>query len=563
MKTIIVYLAPYRSHYLPFEKLLHELKENGYNVVILTSYCNVLLYDFIKSFWDEPIIILKDTLNPLLEIKQKEIKNWDTLFENLNNNSDNFPFNLLKETMNCKNEKTINDTDKNEITKAFCNLIRQTDLYNRVKENIKIPKQSYAFERLNFLDEPKAFFQDKQLEIQTFNNILLSEILFPQYIKKPFYFSLYRSDFILFRILRRYLEMGFHMKVFEMQFSPETKYERLKDIIEKHRPVAFILEPFTSYLMHLLKKEKVDYILVTSTCFNEKRKNMPPLDSYFIPKKSVLSCNYVNFLWQKKNILGLFHKQIYIKHFVKNKKSLSPRTMGIRLKDCPELILGVKEFEYPITRTALDDNIHFIGPKNMNYTSSNNKFDWESIGNYNKLIYFSFGTVVDILLLRNAKDDFVKFINRIIQACSEIDGLTLIISLGGRNFPKHELINSSKNIHIFDWVPQQTEILNKASLAITHGGLGTVKECLINKVPMLAYPIAGDQFGNSGRIVYHKLGLRGKYKRDSSKKIKQKIQTILKSESISQNVKKMNEIFLNSYNRNTGAEVIESILNNS
>ena len=62
------------------------------------------------------------------------------------------------------------------------------------------------------------------------------------------------------------------------------------------------------------------------------------------------------------------------------------------------------------------------------------------------------------------------------------------------------------NVSVHSWVPQ-VDVLQHASLAIVHGGLGSVKECVVNNVPMLTVPMGRDQHDNGIRIRHHHLGL--------------------------------------------------------
>jgi UDP:flavonoid glycosyltransferase YjiC (YdhE family) len=53
----------------------------------------------------------------------------------------------------------------------------------------------------------------------------------------------------------------------------------------------------------------------------------------------------------------------------------------------------------------------------------------------------------------------------------------------------------------------QLALLARADAAITHGGLGTIKECIWHGVPMLVLPGDHDQPGNAMRVELHGLGL--------------------------------------------------------
>lgn len=64
------------------------------------------------------------------------------------------------------------------------------------------------------------------------------------------------------------------------------------------------------------------------------------------------------------------------------------------------------------------------------------------------------------------------------------------------------------NILAARWYPQLS-VLSSASLIITHGGFGTVREALFFGVPMIVYPCGVDQSGNAARVARLRVGLAG------------------------------------------------------
>jgi MGT family glycosyltransferase len=64
------------------------------------------------------------------------------------------------------------------------------------------------------------------------------------------------------------------------------------------------------------------------------------------------------------------------------------------------------------------------------------------------------------------------------------------------------------NILAARWYPQLT-VLSRASLIITHGGFGTVREALFFGVPMIVFPCGVDQPGNAARVVRLRVGIAG------------------------------------------------------
>ena len=99
--------------------------------------------------------------------------------------------------------------------------------------------------------------------------------------------------------------------------------------------------------------------------------------------------------------------------------------------------------------------------------------------------------------------DFIRCLVEVIGKHSEFD---MVISLGkkGEVFPIDKI---PSNIKIYDYV-NQIDILKKVDLVITHGGAGTIKECICHEVPMLIVPSSYDQMGNASKVHYHRIGLK-------------------------------------------------------
>jgi MGT family glycosyltransferase len=104
------------------------------------------------------------------------------------------------------------------------------------------------------------------------------------------------------------------------------------------------------------------------------------------------------------------------------------------------------------------------------------------------LIYVSLGTLFnsDHTFYRNSVEAFA-------------DGkYQAIISLGKRYEPG-TLGTVPPNVHILKYVPQ-LEILKRAALFISHGGMNSVNESLVNGVPLLLAPLRADQPHISRRV---------------------------------------------------------------
>jgi zeaxanthin glucosyltransferase len=72
----------------------------------------------------------------------------------------------------------------------------------------------------------------------------------------------------------------------------------------------------------------------------------------------------------------------------------------------------------------------------------------------------------------------------------------------GNNIECADLGPIPSNVIVVDQAPQ-IELLQRATLCITHAGLNTALESLAYGVPMVAIPIGYDQFGVAACIAYH------------------------------------------------------------
>ena len=140
-------------------------------------------------------------------------------------------------------------------------------------------------------------------------------------------------------------------------------------------------------------------------------------------------------------------------------------------------------------RPRLPRNFYYTGPFVDEAARPPIQFPWRQLDG-RPLVYASLGTA------RAVKPAIFRFIA---EACNELD-LQLVISLGGRDDPA-----------ISDDLPRrplvvkqapQLQLLKKADIVITHSGLNTVLEALMEGKPILAIPIAYDQPAVADRLAW-------------------------------------------------------------
>lgn len=118
----------------------------------------------------------------------------------------------------------------------------------------------------------------------------------------------------------------------------------------------------------------------------------------------------------------------------------------------------------------------------------------------NPLIYCTLGTMSE----RYPNTEI--FIKAVLSLFMVRPQWNLILSLG-KSGKTLEINNLPENIKVIDYAPQH-EILKHADIVLTHGGYGTVKECIYYGVPMIVFSCSYDQHGNAARVHYHRIGIK-------------------------------------------------------
>jgi len=121
-------------------------------------------------------------------------------------------------------------------------------------------------------------------------------------------------------------------------------------------------------------------------------------------------------------------------------------------------------------------------------------FPWERLTGA-PLIYASMGT------LQNGQAETF----RAILAATERPGCQVVLSVG-MNTPPGSLTLARPDTIVVQRAPQ-LELLQRASLCVTHAGMNTTLEALAQGVPLVAIPITNDQPGVAARILASGTGL--------------------------------------------------------
>jgi zeaxanthin glucosyltransferase len=201
----------------------------------------------------------------------------------------------------------------------------------------------------------------------------------------------------------------------------------------------------------------------------------------------------------------------------------------------------IPEFEFP---RQLPLHFHFTGSFHQSIARQAIAFPFERLDG-RPLIYASMGTV---------QNRFSFIFRTIAEACASPD-TQLVISLGGRLDPE-AFSNLPGNPIIVKYAPQ-LELLQRASLNITHAGLNTTLESLSYGVPMVAIPVTDDQPGVAARIAWTGTGEIVTLSQLSVPKLRGAIKRVLTEGSYQQNAVRLQALMRQTRGVNRAADIIE------
>lgn len=213
----------------------------------------------------------------------------------------------------------------------------------------------------------------------------------------------------------------------------------------------------------------------------------------------------------------------------------------------PELIALPRSFEPP--EVSQDALVYYIGC-GVDLRRQEPSRPWRTLAGGRPLIYCSLGSQCGL-----RADISTRFFNIALQTLAARPEWYLVLSVG-KTIDLGSLSPRPSNVHAANWVPQM-ELLSVASLMITHCGIGTVKECILSRVPMAAFPLMRDQFDCAERVARLGLGLSGSIEEVTPDLLDGMITAALDDGDIRRNIDAMSEAFRNEDCISMGADVVE------
>ncbi len=256
-----------------------------------------------------------------------------------------------------------------------------------------------------------------------------------------------------------------------------------------------------------------------------------------------------------KNLRHFLRLKYYFNK-LKQKHQLNTKDIQGYFKDldnCLCVVFTSREFQ-PLSE-LFKKNYHFVGasleslqPQKSQMPLTATDLPNDAMKN-KQVIYISLGSICSN----------EKFYRTCIKAFS---GSHYLVLLNISPYLKVENFSVPQNIIVRSFF-DQLEILAKASLFITHGGMNSVHEGIFFEVPLIVVPQVSDQFLVAKRVTDKGLGVKVNARFVSPKKLLQVANQVIKNQEIKKNLKKMNKSFKEAGGFKKTVDVIEKWMESS
>lgn len=218
-------------------------------------------------------------------------------------------------------------------------------------------------------------------------------------------------------------------------------------------------------------------------------------------------------------------------------------TWSTRLQLCQQ----PASFDFP--RRELPAALRYVGPLHQETVHAANpaaaNFPWDRLSN-KPLIYASLGTL---------QNQLQHVFRAILAGLSDLS-VQVVLALGKKDAVWNEPLPA--NTLVVGYAPQ-LELIERATLVITHAGLNTALETLTRGKPMVCIPITNDQPGVAARVVHVGAGELLPLRKVTAARIKHLAQQVLQQPQYRAAAERMRDDIVAAGGAKTAADLMEKI----
>jgi len=357
------------------------------------------------------------------------------------------------------------------------------------------------------------------------------------------------------KFLREYIERV-------KNFLKDVHLNEFNALLKQFQPDLFIVDALLPFASIVATSSKVPVLSLSTTLPVEFNLQLPPLGSYCIPSPGWQGSTRVTWQWALRSTEALFwqtlasmvgfnlwkeiKEQAALWNFPKEKIQYIASFLPYIQLD--ELVLCAREFDFPHVGRK---NRYYIGPM-VDLKRQEADFPWEKIDPSRHFIYCSFGT--QAFWSRETR----VVMQNIIDAAGGHPEWQLVL-VTGTHIAAESFSRVKSNVFLLPYAPQMA-LLDKADIFISHGGLNSIKEAIMARVPLLVIPLTRDQPGNASRVAYHRLGVACSPRKANKNTMETMIDNVLHDGEIKKNINRMANIFHETESKEIGIQIIEGYI---
>lgn len=214
-----------------------------------------------------------------------------------------------------------------------------------------------------------------------------------------------------------------------------------------------------------------------------------------------------------------------------------------------ELILCPQAFDFP--GTSRKKNSYYV-EASIDLERRDVDFPWHKLVDGKRLLYCSFGSQSHLI------SGVETFFRTLIEAIVPRQDWVLVLA-AGQGVVIEELDPALPHVILVHSAPQ-LDLLQRASVAISHGGFNSIKECIFFGVPMLLFPLIRDHPAIAARVVYHGLGVSASMHKVTVEQINTLLDRVSVEPSYAANIEKMGTEFRRMESLDESARLVEVFL---
>lgn len=214
----------------------------------------------------------------------------------------------------------------------------------------------------------------------------------------------------------------------------------------------------------------------------------------------------------------------------------------------PLNIVFTSEYFMPESdRAFFDEKYLLVGADLYQRLEDTTDFPVERLKSAKNVLYVSFGTI------------FGGFAKELYQKVFEAFGDSEYLVVMAAHQVGLEELTVPENFIVQNYIPQN-EVLKYADVAITHNGLNSMNDLILNEVPFVSLPMGSDQPALADRIVELKAGVCLDYQQVDNAELKAAVEKVQLDPEYLNNLKAIKQSFLDAGGYKKAVDAIQAYI---